>query len=185
MLRSRSPRTRSLRHLHALHHSLSNASDCCARRTRCAPMHLLSDDRKARRDSRRAARRHGPARFRLRHLSGRLPVESQSARNFRARIPSTRRAGQSSARLASRNAAGRISRDVSRIADPARQAFRPAAKCGDCHGKQRRREIRANAKETLRRFGPSSRGTRQLGSDENRTKQSIRYPGVSNTDAAL
>ena len=51
--------------------------------------------------------------------------------------------------------AGRIPGGVSRISSPARQAFRPAAECGDCHGEQRRQEICPDAKETLRGFRPA------------------------------
>ena len=49
-------------------------------------------------------------------LSGRLPLESQVANNFSARVPIKKRLGQSAARLASRDAAGRIPLRLSWIA---------------------------------------------------------------------
>ena len=71
----RPARARSLRNLHALHHRLSHAGDCCARQIRRSAVHFLSDHRKTRRDSRPTALGHGTPRLRMRHLPGRLPVE--------------------------------------------------------------------------------------------------------------
>ncbi len=75
----RSSRPRSLRHLHALHHCLSDPGHCCARRTGWAFVHFISHNRKARRDSRGTTRWHGASCLWLRHLPGRLPLESQGA----------------------------------------------------------------------------------------------------------
>ena len=102
--------------------------------TRLQQMHFISHDRKTRIDSRESSRRNGSARFRLRHLPGRLPVESQSARVGSRRVPTTFWTRQPRSCLACRNLSGRISRGLSRIADPPHQAFRIAAQCSHCFG---------------------------------------------------
>src|SRR5437588_11215786 len=104
----------------------------------------------------------------MRHLSGRLPMEPQGASDDRRGVRGAGWARQSGARLAGRNAAGRVPGLVSRISSPARQAFRAAAECRDCDGEQWRPEIYADAKKTLRRSGPGGRRTRTLGSGDTR-----------------
>ena len=69
------------------------------------------------------------------------------------------------ARLAGGNAAGGISQR--RFADrpAARQAFRPAAQCGDRHGKQRRQEICADIAEAGGRCGLDCGRAREVGTE--------------------
>ncbi len=107
------------------------------------------------------------------------PWNRKAPEDFRRGVRAAGRAGQSRARLAGRNAAGRIPGGVPRISRPAREAFRSAAECGDCDGKQRRQKICAAAKETLRRFRPDSRGARALGAGETRSRILSKCPAAS------
>ena len=99
---SRFPAPGSLRHLHALHRCLSHAGHRArGLRDRRPPLHPLLHDRAARRRARGDARGHRPARVRLRHLPGRVPLELARAGRrggrvraapFRAAAGGTRRA---------------------------------------------------------------------------------------------
>ena len=81
----RQPDTRPLRHLHALPGCLSHRGVPRTVRPRRAALHLLPDDRAQDRDSRGPARADGQPRSGLRHLPGRLPVESQTPLHRRTR----------------------------------------------------------------------------------------------------
>ena len=69
------PVTRALRQLHRVHRRLPDAGDRRAVRTRCAPLHLVPDDRASRADPGRIPRGDGQPHLRLRRLPARLPVE--------------------------------------------------------------------------------------------------------------
>ncbi len=84
---------RSVRLVHALHRRVSDRRDRRRARARCDEMHLLPHDRNGRGDSGSAARADRPARVGLRHLPGRVPVESRRCSDDRSGLagPAARR----------------------------------------------------------------------------------------------
>ena len=68
---------RSVRLVHAVHRRVPDRRDRRRARGRCDEVHLVPDDRNGRGDSGGAARADRPARVGLRHLPGRVPVESR------------------------------------------------------------------------------------------------------------
>ena len=70
---------RALRNLHTLHRRVPDAGDHRAVSARCAPLHLVPDDRTAGRDSRGTAAVDRQSRLRLRRLPARVSVEQVRA----------------------------------------------------------------------------------------------------------
>src|SRR5207247_8845268 len=79
-------RARALRHLHALHRSLSDRRDRRALPARRAALHILSHDRARRRDPAGPAAARRRLDLRLRRVPGGLPVEPLRAPGARARL---------------------------------------------------------------------------------------------------
>ena len=78
---------RTLRHLHRMHRRMSHRRHRRALRARCAPLHLLPDDRTAGVDPRGAAPAHRQSRLRLRRLPARVSVEQVRRYGKRGRLP--------------------------------------------------------------------------------------------------
>ena len=82
--------SRALRHLPAMPRSVPDRRARRRLRDALGSVHLVSDHRKSRRDSARAAAEARQLDFRLRHLQGSLPVERQSAGDDDARTTACR-----------------------------------------------------------------------------------------------
>src|ERR1700720_2837709 len=90
-------------------------------------------------------------------------MESQSTCNRRSRVRAEAGPGQSIARLARRNGARRVSKNISGLASSPGQAFGSPQKRSDRNGQQPQQKIHANFEKTKRRYGSAGSRTRAMG----------------------
>ena len=123
-----------LRHLPGLHRRLSDGRDRRTLPSRRTEVHLLSNDRAPRADSARAAHVDRPADLRLRHLPGRLPLQSPTAADRRTGLSAAARFESDRAgRIASHGRCG-LSPAIPRQSDLAGQAARSTLPSRVCPG---------------------------------------------------